>query len=113
MRIPATKSSSRWPEKRAGPRSSLRRRRPLGAETGIYSAERLEKLADSLDAIGRELSEQYNIGYTPSNAALDGTYRNIKVVALRKGVLLRSKPGYFASPNVVANSAPAKGSGAP
>ena len=85
----------------------------LGAETGIYSAERLEKLADSLEAIGRELSEQYNIGYTPSNAALDGTYRNIKVVTLRKGVLLRSKPGYFASPNVVANSAPAKGSGAP
>ena len=85
----------------------------LGAETGIYSAQRLEKLADSLEAIGRELSEQYNIGYTPSNAALDGTYRNIKVVALRKGVLLRSKPGYFASPIVEGNSAPAKGSGAP
>ena len=85
----------------------------LGAETGIYSAQRLEKLADSLEAIGRELSEQYNIGYTPSNAALDGTYRNIKVVALRKGVLLRSKPGYFASPTVEGSSAPGKGSGSP
>ncbi|HLW79051.1 MAG TPA: VWA domain-containing protein [Terriglobia bacterium] len=76
----------------------------LGAATGIYEAERLEKLADSLDAIGRELSEQYNIGYTPTNNALDGTYRTIKVVvaqrivAARKGVILRNKPGYFASP---------------
>jgi hypothetical protein len=39
----------------------------------------------------------------PSNTALaiptnplDGTYRTIKVVALRKGVVVRSKPGYFA-----------------
>ena len=70
----------------------------LGAATGIYEAQRLEKLADSLDAIGRELSEQYNIGYTPTNTALDGTYRTIKVVAVRKGVVLRSKPGYFAAP---------------
>ena len=78
----------------------------LGAETGIYSAQKLEKLADSLEAIGRELSEQYNIGYTPSNRTLDGTYRNIKVVALRKNVTLRSKPGYFASA-IVEGKAPA------
>lgn len=70
----------------------------LGAGNGIYSAERLVHLADSLEAIGRELSEQYNIGYTPSNSVMDGTYRTIKVVALRKGVNLRSKPGYFATP---------------
>ncbi len=69
----------------------------LGAETGTYSAQRLIQLADSLDAINRELDEQYSIGYRPSNAALDGTYRAIKVVALRKGVEVRNKVGYFAS----------------
>lgn len=69
----------------------------LGAETGNYSAQRLIQLADSLDAINRELDEQYSIGYRPSNAALDGTYRSIKVVALRKGVEVRNKVGYFAS----------------
>jgi VWA domain-containing protein len=69
----------------------------LGASTGIYSAERLEHLADSLEAIGRELSEQYNIGYTPTNSVMDGTYRTIRVVAQRKGIILRSKPGYFAN----------------
>jgi VWFA-related protein len=69
----------------------------LGAETGAFSAERLVRLADSLDAISHELSEQYEIGYTPARSALDGTYRSIKVVASRRGVTLRWKPGYFAA----------------
>ncbi len=69
----------------------------LGAATGIYSSERLIQLADSLDAISKELTEQYSIGYTPSNDRLDGTYRTIRVVVLHKGVQIRSKPGYFAS----------------
>lgn len=69
----------------------------LGAATGIYSAERLEQLADSLEAISRELTDQYSIGYTPTNDKMDGTYRNIHVVALRKGLEIRFKPGYFAS----------------
>ncbi len=69
----------------------------LGAETGAFSAQRLIQLADSLDAISHELNEQYTIGYTPTNDLLDGTFRSIKVVALRKGVQIRSKPGYFAT----------------
>jgi VWFA-related protein len=69
----------------------------LGAETGAYSAQRLIQLADSLDAISRELNEQYTIGYTPANNVLDGTFRSIQIVALRKGVRVRSKPGYFAT----------------
>jgi len=72
----------------------------LGAETGIYSAERMVHLADSLEAINRELDEQYSIGYTPTNYAVDGTYRAIRVVALRKGVQVRSKVGYWASPSL-------------
>jgi VWFA-related protein len=70
----------------------------LGAETGIYSAQRLMQMADSLQLINRELDGQYSIGYTPSNDALDGTFRSIRVVTLRKGVQVRSKVGYFASP---------------
>jgi Ca-activated chloride channel family protein len=69
----------------------------LGASTGIYGAERLEQLADSLEAISRELTDQYSIGYTPTNDKMDGTYRTIHVVALRKGVEIRFKPGYFAT----------------
>lgn len=69
----------------------------LGAATGIFSATRLMQLADSLEAIGRELNEQYSIGYTPINDKMDGTFRAIRVEARRKGVTVRAKPGYFAA----------------
>jgi Ca-activated chloride channel family protein len=70
----------------------------LDAGTGTYSAQRLEAIADSLDAIQRQLNNQYNIGYTPTDSKMDGTYRTIKVECLRKGVEIRFKPGYFATP---------------
>jgi len=70
----------------------------LGADTGKFSAERLVNLADALQAIGRNLDEQYELGYRPQRDVLDGTYRNIKVVMARHGVTLRWKPGYFATP---------------
>lgn len=70
----------------------------LGAKTGIYTAERLEHLADSVQAIGQELNDQYFIGYTPLNQAVDGTYRVIRVVARRNDVRVRAKPGYWAMP---------------
>jgi len=69
----------------------------LDAKTGIYTAERLAHLSDSVEAIGRELNDQYFIGYKPTNPTLDGTYRAIKVVALRREVRVRFKPGYFAT----------------
>lgn len=68
----------------------------LGAKTGIYTAERLAHLADSVQAIGQELNDQYFIGYTPANQTLDGTYRVIRVEALRNDVRVRAKPGYWA-----------------
>jgi len=68
----------------------------LGASTGIYSASRLIQLADSLESIGRELNEQYSIGYTPTNTKADGTFRTIRVEARRKGLVIRAKTGYFA-----------------
>jgi len=70
--------------------------RGLGAQTGIYSAQRLEHLADSLEALGRELNSQYSIGYTPSDQSLNGSYRRIRVMVHRRGVAVRYKTGYFA-----------------
>jgi Ca-activated chloride channel homolog len=69
----------------------------LGAETGKFSAERFINLADALQTIGRNLDEQYTIGYKPLRSALDGSYRSIKVEIARRGVTLRWKPGYFAA----------------
>jgi VWFA-related protein len=69
----------------------------LGAETGTFSAQRLIKIADAMEAIGHELGAQYEIGYTPTNGTLDGTYRTIRILLARKGVTYRWKPGYFAT----------------
>ena len=69
----------------------------LGAETGTFSAQRLVRIADAMESIGHELGAQYEIGYTPTNSALDGTYRTIRVLLARKGVTYRWKPGYFAT----------------
>jgi VWFA-related protein len=69
----------------------------LGAETGTFSAQRLVRIADAMESIGHELGAQYEIGYTPTNSALDGTYRSIRVLLARKGVTYRWKPGYFAT----------------
>lgn len=77
---------------------SLQQNRGLHAETGIYHADQMIALANSLTAIRRQLTNQYLIGYTPTDSKLDGTYRKIRVVALLKNVTVRYKPGYFATP---------------
>ena len=69
----------------------------LGADTGTFSAQRLVHIADAMEAIGHELGSQYELGYTPTNNVLDGTYRSIRVLLARKGVTYRWKPGYFAT----------------
>ncbi len=69
----------------------------LGAETGSFSAQKLVRIADAMEAIGHELGAQYSLGYTPTNDNLDGTYRSIRVLLARKGVTCRWKPGYFAT----------------
>ena len=76
---------------------SLEQNKGLNAETGLYKAEQMIALADSLDSIRRQLTNQYLIGYTPTDSNLDGTYRKIRVVANRKGIVIRYKPGYFAT----------------
>jgi hypothetical protein len=70
----------------------------LGADTGSLSSERLVNLVDALQAIAHVLDEQYTIGYKPLRDAMDGSYRTIKVETTRRGVTLRWKPGYFATP---------------
>ncbi len=77
---------------------SMETNKGLGAETGMYTAQRMIKLANSLDSIQRQLNNQYILGYRPSNSALDNTYRTIKVVVHRRDVTLHYKPGYFATP---------------
>jgi Mg-chelatase subunit ChlD len=53
-------------------------------------------LGRSFQQIADELRTQYSLGYYPTNAARDGKYRKIRVRTTRKGVALRTRPGYRA-----------------
>jgi VWFA-related protein len=48
--------------------------------------------------VARDIRNQYTITYSPTNAAMDGTYRQIKVVALGPNKpVVRTRSGYYAA----------------
>jgi VWFA-related protein len=55
-----------------------------------------ESLKKTFDAIMEDINHQYNIAYEPKNQTRDGSYREIKVTCLRKGLKLQYRQGYFA-----------------
>jgi VWFA-related protein len=70
----------------------------LAAETGgrvIEVGNKTEKLKQAFDQIAQELRSQYNIGYTPTNSKLDGTFRKIEIRS-RKGYKIQARSGYYA-----------------
>src|SRR6201987_2759979 len=66
----------------------------LTQETGgrvIEVGNKYEKLKEGFDQIANELRSQYNIGYTPTNAALDGTFRKVEIHATNKDYKIQSR----------------------
>ncbi|MDR3748367.1 MAG: VWA domain-containing protein [Acidobacteriota bacterium] len=59
--------------------------------------------------IARDIRNQYVLGYTPLNQNLDGTFRQIKVTAGKYTV--RTRTGYYATPEAQKKSAAASTSG--
>jgi VWFA-related protein len=50
--------------------------------------------------VARDIRNQYTIAYTPSNVALDGTYRQIKLELKAPGnPVARTRAGYYATPD--------------
>jgi VWFA-related protein len=73
----------------------------LTQETGgrvIEVGNKYEKLKEGFDQIAAELRSQYNIGYTPTNAVLDGTFRKVEIHATNKDYKIQSRAGYYAIP---------------
>lgn len=54
-------------------------------------------LRDACKKIVQELSEQYTIGYQPTNQALDGRWRSINVQSKKGGMKIRARKGYRAA----------------
>jgi VWFA-related protein len=77
--------------------SGDREMKKLAEETGgrvINVGNKIDKLRDAFDQISTELRSQYNIGYTPTNSVLDGTFRRVEIHS--NGYKIQSRTGYFA-----------------
>jgi VWFA-related protein len=71
----------------------------LTSETGgrvIEVGNKYEKLKEAFDQISKELRSQYNIGYSPTNAKLDGTFRKVEIHPKEKDYKIQSRLGYYA-----------------
>jgi Ca-activated chloride channel family protein len=64
-----------------------------------YYPKTLSEIENVTPQIAHEIRNQYILAYTPTNLALDGTFRAIKVTVSAPGHLtVRTRNGYFANP---------------
>ena len=62
--------------------------------------------------VAHDIRNQYTLGYTPANIALDGSFRQIKVTANGPNrPTARTRSGYYATPEGVGATAAARNSG--
>ncbi len=65
--------------------------------TPLYRASRLSDLDEVYAQVVRDLSTVYSIGYRPTNKSLDGKWRNVEVLLIKRSDLFaRTKRGYYA-----------------
>lgn len=70
----------------------------LAGETGgrvIEVGNKFDKLKEAFEQIAHELRSQYNIGYTPTNSAQNGTFRKIDLRS-KQGYKIQTRTGYYA-----------------
>lgn len=69
----------------------------IAEETGgrmIEVGNNMKKLKEAFDQISAELRSQYSIGYTPTNAKRDGSYRKVEIKA--RNARIQARKGYYA-----------------
>jgi Ca-activated chloride channel homolog len=76
---------------------TMRLRQMVEATGGeVFFPSSLDALDQSYERVLAELRGRYQLGYASSNAALDGTWRDVEIKVRRPDVKLRSRKGYFA-----------------
>jgi VWFA-related protein len=73
--------------------------RKLTEATGgrvINVGNKFDKLKEAFDQIAAELRSQYNLGYTPINTQLDGSYRKLEIKC-KQNYKIQSRAGYYAT----------------
>jgi Ca-activated chloride channel homolog len=73
----------------------------LSDQTGgrVFFPYKIDDLAENFLDIGTELRSQYSIAYVPDNPTLNGRFRTINVQVDRKGLVVRTRKGYYALAN--------------
>jgi Ca-activated chloride channel homolog len=83
-------------------RKSTRELKELAEVTGgmAYFPETLDDVKPTCEQVARDIRNQYTIGYYPTNAAKDGTFRPVQVQLLASGghgkLSVRTRTGYYA-----------------
>lgn len=69
-------------------------------ETGgaLFTVYDPDDLKEAVLEIQKELRFQYVIGYQPTRERWDGAFRRVKLEALRNGLVVRTRSGYYAKP---------------
>lgn len=70
----------------------------LAVDTGGYVIRNTNDFSGALAEIALDTSQYYVIGYSPTNVALDGSFRQITVRVKRPGMSVRARRGYIATP---------------
>jgi VWFA-related protein len=73
--------------------------RKLTEQTGgrvINVGNKFDKLREAFDQIAAELRSQYSIGYTSTNAKMDGSYRKLEIKS-KQNYKIQSRAGYYAT----------------
>ncbi|MEO7652609.1 MAG: VWA domain-containing protein [Bryobacteraceae bacterium] len=64
-----------------------------------YFPKGIEDVDKIAQQVAHEIRNQYVIGYSPTNPALDGSFRQIRVIANGPGKpIVRTRSGYYATP---------------
>ncbi|HET9369127.1 MAG TPA: VWA domain-containing protein [Vicinamibacterales bacterium] len=70
----------------------------LSSNTGGFVVRNLNDVSRALGLVARDTSTYYVLGYSPTNAVMDGKMRKIEVKSRADGLQVRARKGYVASP---------------
>jgi len=70
----------------------------LAADTGGFVVRNTNEFEKAFNRIADDTSTYYVLGYTPTNPTLDGSFRKIDVRLKWKGMSVRARKGYLATP---------------
>jgi VWFA-related protein len=89
-------------EERREAQRAQRALRALGEATGgeVFFPKEVAEVDRIAHQVARDIRNQYTIEYSPSNTAMDGTFRQIKITVKAPGnPSVRTRSGYYATPD--------------